>query len=219
MAWSKVVIAFLALQSIVTLLSMHSAAGDLLSPILQPIFDNVCNHSVECGKGSCQETSDSLFGFVCNCDKGWTQFHVGDNFRFLPCIIPKCDINYSCSNDTTTRATAPLPNHPNFSLSDPCLLSYCGGGTCVKTSTFGHRCDCQEGFSNLLNQTSLPCYRDCSLGADCANLGISLPNSPPSPPSLPDSGGSSSSGGCRFSANSLRWILLTLAMAVVGAAP
>lgn len=51
----------------------------------------------------------------------------------------------------------------SFALFFPtaCSWTYCGGGTCVKKSTLGHICDCKEGFSNLLNETGFPCFRDC----------------------------------------------------------
>lgn len=43
-----------------------------------------------------------------------------------------------------------------------CSWAYCGGGTCVKTSDMGgHKCECNEGFSNLLNVSTLPCYGSC----------------------------------------------------------
>jgi hypothetical protein len=43
-----------------------------------------------------------------------------------------------------------------------CLMQYCGdGGACEKASDFAHRCSCRDGYSNLLNDTSYPCYRQC----------------------------------------------------------
>ncbi|WOL20643.1 hypothetical protein Cni_G29448 [Canna indica] len=140
---------------------------------------------------------ENPLGFVCNCDHGWSQFHVADHFRFLPCVVPNCSINYSCHNESVISAPPPFPPATNLSLWDPCLYNYCGGGTCVDISAFEHRCDCKDGFHNLLNVTSFPCFNDCSLGADCADLGIILPNSTagssPSP-SLSDAGNSSSAG-------------------------
>ncbi|XP_064958104.1 uncharacterized protein LOC135608952 [Musa acuminata AAA Group] len=207
MEWAQLVLVLVALQSITTLLPHGAAAEDPLSPFLAPAFDYICNKS-DCGKGTCEVSPEHAFGYVCNCKPGWTQFHIGDHFRFLPCVVPNCSISYSCHNDSMPPAPSPLPNPLNFSLWDPCLYSFCGGGTCVKTSTSEHRCDCKAGFKNLLNDSSLPCYRDCSLGADCANLGITLSNStsPASPPSLSDNG--SSSGGDMLAPNTLLWMVV-----------
>ncbi|URE17260.1 EGF [Musa troglodytarum] len=199
MGWVEAVLVLVVLQSVTTSLPHWADAGDLLSPLISTyshvfkISDEICNNSVECGKGSCQVSTDDSLGFVCKCNPGWSQFHIGDYFRFLPCIIPNCSINYSCSNGTLAPAASPSPHPTNVSKLDPCSYSYCGAGTCVSRSTFGYRCECREGFSNLLNMTIFPCYRDCSLGGDCANLGITLSNSSSSsPPSLSDNGSSSS---------------------------
>ncbi|URD96073.1 EGF [Musa troglodytarum] len=92
-------------------------------------------------------------------------------------------INSACQNEPMAQAASPSPTpHPNelISLLDPCLYSFCGDGTCVKTSTFGHRCDCNEGFSNLLNKSSLPCYRDCSIDNSCNKDAVG-PSPSPSP--------------------------------------
>ena len=46
-----------------------------------------------------------------------------------------------------------------------CLMQYCGddgGGTCEKASDFTHRCSCRDGYANLLNDTSYPCYQQCT---------------------------------------------------------
>ncbi|XP_038984842.1 neurogenic locus notch homolog protein 3-like [Phoenix dactylifera] len=200
----KVALVLVALQATTFLLPQRAAAGDFLSPILNATCANV-----DCGKGTCNASVDQGLGFVCECNPGWSQFHVGDSFRFSPCVIPNCSINYSCSNHSETPAPSP-PTPSNSSMLDPCFWSYCGGGTCVKTSSFDHRCECQEGFSNLLNETRLPCYRDCSLGADCANLGITLSNAttPSSPPSLSDNG--SSFAGDSFAPTNLLWLLVLM---------
>lgn len=42
-----------------------------------------------------------------------------------------------------------------------CIWSFCGRGRCVRTTSLGHRCECKEGFSNLLNHTNLPCLKEC----------------------------------------------------------
>ena len=42
-----------------------------------------------------------------------------------------------------------------------CYWIYCGEGTCNKTATYKHVCECNPGYSNLLNITHFPCYRQC----------------------------------------------------------
>ncbi|XP_017220895.1 uncharacterized protein LOC108197716 [Daucus carota subsp. sativus] len=162
-----------------------------LAPIFSPIFDNVCK-AVECGKGSCKASQNSTFFFSCECEPGWKQSFSDDDgdFRFLPCIIPNCSMDYSC---THTKAPAPAPvqdedKPTNASIFDPCRWADCGGGKCNKTAQFQYTCQCEKDYYNLLNATYLPCLRDCALGADCANLGISIlkPSSSASPSTLPD---------------------------------
>ncbi|XP_042442217.1 protein crumbs homolog 1-like [Zingiber officinale] len=203
----KVEVVVLTLLALLQFLatSHRADAGNPLAPLLQPLFGNMCNRSTQCGRGTCEESSDVFFGYVCNCDRGWSQFHVGESFRFLPCVVPNCSLNYKCFNDSGTPATPPeSPRFPN--ISNICSVAYCGGGQCVQNSTFGYHCDCHEGYNNLLNSTNLPCYRDCSLGADCSDLGITLNNSSSSsPPSLSDNGGNPSGGGM-FAPNSYMWI-------------
>ncbi|XP_074566864.1 uncharacterized protein LOC141823475 isoform X2 [Curcuma longa] len=202
-----VVVTLLALQFLAA--SHRAEARNPLAPLLGPLFDNMCNRSfVSCGRGTCEESSDATFGYVCNCDGGWSQFHVGDSFRFLPCVVPNCSVNYKCFDDSETPAAPPEPPHIT-NLSDLCSYAYCGGGNCVRNSTFGHRCECHEGYSNLLNITSFPCYRDCSFGADCSDLGISLYNSSSSSsqPSLSSRG--------RFAPCSLFWMGSSLGISIV----
>lgn len=163
-----------------------------LSPLLAPVIGSLCK-AVACGKGNCTATT-GLPGYRCDCDPGWKQMHVGDSLRFLPCVIPNCTIDRACSNDTSAPAPAPSPR--NFSLSpDPCEVAYCGsGGTCKNGTGLSYHCECKQGFSNLLNMTTMPCFQECSIGADCAGIGI-LPSTnsqtPPPPP-----GSASASNNC-----------------------
>ncbi|XP_010917797.1 uncharacterized protein [Elaeis guineensis] len=206
MGWAKVALVLVALQA--TTLLLPQASGDLLTPLIAPILNASCD-KVECGKGTCKASSDDVFGYVCKCNSGWSQFHIGDSFRFSPCVMPNCSINYSCSNQSQPPSPSPPPA-TNSSMLDPCFWSYCGGGTCIKTSTIDHRCECKEGFSNLLNETRFPCYRDCSLGGDCSSLGITVSNSTTSasPPSLSDNG--NSFAGDPFAPNNLLWLLVLM---------
>ncbi|MBA0575752.1 hypothetical protein Golob_027541, partial [Gossypium lobatum] len=64
----------------------------------------------------------------------------------------------------------------NRSIFDICRWTNCGGGSCNKTSPFTYDCKCSEGYFNLLNVSVFPCYRECAIGLDCANLGITTLN-------------------------------------------
>ncbi|XP_057958302.1 uncharacterized protein LOC131151116 [Malania oleifera] len=163
--------------------------GDFLSPLLSPVLDDVCKE-VECGKGTCKPSPNSSFFFVCECETGWSQSASNNTslLKFLPCVIPNCTMNYSCS-----EASAPIQqkaiNPLNESIFDPCFWSYCGGGSCSKKSNFTHSCNCNDGYYNLLNTTSFPCFKECAFGVDCSTLGITVTNkSASSTPSMADAG-------------------------------
>ncbi|CAN6290590.1 unnamed protein product [Urochloa humidicola] len=164
-----------------------------LAPIFAPVINSICS-TVACGKGNCTVAPGTL-GYRCECDPGWTQLHVGDSLRFLPCVIPNCSIDSSCSSGSPAPAPTPLPAPKNFSL-DPCELAYCGtGGTCRNGSGLSYHCECKEGYSNLLNMTTMPCFQNCSIGADCSRIGI-LPfsNSSSNSPTPPSSESVSNNG-------------------------
>ncbi|KZV54420.1 hypothetical protein F511_09735 [Dorcoceras hygrometricum] len=145
--------------------------------ILDPYFDNICNE-VQCGKGSCQSDRSYPFGFKCVCDSGWKRTRLDDSdeqdLLYLPCIIPNCSLDYSCM-----PAAPPAPPVPhNTSIFDPCYWIYCGEGTCTKNTTRTHICQCNTGYSNLLNISAFPCYSDCAIRADdCQRLGIRVSRS------------------------------------------
>ncbi|CAI9102615.1 OLC1v1000912C1 [Oldenlandia corymbosa var. corymbosa] len=159
---------------LLVLLAPVFTKGDFLSPLV----DNICNE-VECGKGTCQPAVGSPFNFKCICEPNWkrTRLDNEDDLQFLPCVIPNCSLDYSCM-----PAPPPVPPFPNnFSVFDPCYWMYCGEGTCVKNSTYGHTCQCNNGRSNLLDISVFPCYSECALGSDCSRLGIKVSNSVSSP--------------------------------------
>lgn len=143
-----------------------------LSYLLPPVFDDVCKEVV-CGKGTCKPSNQSaLFLFECECNPGWKQANYGpaENFKFLPCVVPNCTINYSCMN-----ASSPVQDkgsRANESIFDPCHWTNCGGGFCNKTSNFTYSCECAKDYYNILNDTSLPCFLDCAIGMDCSRQGI-----------------------------------------------
>ncbi|KAJ7286627.1 hypothetical protein O6H91_Y326800 [Diphasiastrum complanatum] len=134
---------------------------------------NVCK-DINCLHGSCVQVNE-LIPFQCQCDKGWKNLL---NISFLGCGIPNCNFNLSC----VKAVTSPAPAAPPVSFSsilDPCWLPVCGeGGDCRitnKTSLLpSYVCDCYKGYSNLFNSSSAICAPNCSLGADCSDLGISV---------------------------------------------
>ncbi|GMJ01910.1 hypothetical protein like AT4G14746 [Hibiscus trionum] len=178
----------LALLSIfLLLLHLKIAKSDLLSPLLSPLFDDVCKE-VECGRGKCQSSLNATLPFyICECDPGWKQtFSDKDDhqhLKFLPCIVPNCTVNSACSDaPSPVQEKETKMNHSAF---DICSWTDCGGGSCNKTSPFTYDCQCSEGYFNLLNVSSFPCYKECSIGMDCANLGISMTNMSTSTPLTP----------------------------------
>ncbi|XVE54339.1 hypothetical protein DITRI_Ditri03aG0072200 [Diplodiscus trichospermus] len=155
--------------------------------ISNPISANACA-TVDCGQGTCRETDSSLLGFECDCYSGWKHFQIGP-LVLPPCIIPNCTLDFSCG-----EGSPPPPSPPNFNLSDPCTLTWCGDGSC-KTNGTGYECDCNAGSDNLLDMPDLPCFKECSLGADCHGVGLGKPPPPPPPfDSLPPDQSSSYPG-------------------------
>lgn len=196
---------FLLLESVST-----ESLSDRLAPIFSPIMDDVCK-GIECGKGTCKPSSSSTFFFECECDSGWkhTTSENSDHFKFLPCVIPNCSLDYSCA-----EAPAPISdksNKGNTSFFDPCYWMDCGGGTCNKTSKLAYNCECGEGYYNLLNVTTFPCFKECAIGMDCTNLGISVSNKSTSPPTpaLADNASSTTH------ANSITFVILMMFVAMV----
>ncbi|KAD3337969.1 hypothetical protein E3N88_33490 [Mikania micrantha] len=179
---------FLLLQS----WSVVTGAGDFLAPLLSPIFEDVCKQ-VKCGNGICKPSDNNTIPFECECSPGWKQIAATSDqyLKFLPCVIPNCTFDYSCS-----KASPPVQekdNRRNESIFDVCQWIDCGGGRCESMSLFTHKCTCNEGYHNLLNLTFSPCFRECSLGLDCKDLDIGFNDKPsPPPPSL--SGDSSNQG-------------------------
>ncbi|XVE98240.1 hypothetical protein REPUB_Repub03eG0088600 [Reevesia pubescens] len=164
----------------------NSVAFNLNIP---PIPVNACA-IVNCGQGTCQEKDGGLFGFECDCYSGWKKFQIG-SIVLPPCIIPNCTLNFGCG--AGSPSPPPSPSSPSFNLSDPCTFTWCGDGSC-KTNGSGYECDCNAGADNLLDKAALPCFNECSLGADCQGLLLGPP--PPSPsdsnPSPPTSDSNSS---------------------------
>ncbi|XP_010553290.1 PREDICTED: uncharacterized protein LOC104823419 [Tarenaya hassleriana] len=149
-------------------------------PSLSPFLDKVCE-KVECGRGRCRVDRNEAFGFRCECDDGWKTSFDGSNHTFLPCIVPDCNINSACAPAPPPTPEKEIPR--NRSFFDPCHWAYCGGGTCRKDDDddFKHTCDCNNGFTNLLNKTYFPCFGQCDLGSNCSRI-ISSANAEDSSP-------------------------------------
>ncbi|KAL5566252.1 hypothetical protein UlMin_029416 [Ulmus minor] len=166
--------AFIAILAALPIASFASG-WDNIAP---SIAEELCKE-VECGRGKCNPDASFPLGFTCQCDNGWkrTRDEVDDDdLKFLPCVIPDCTLNYG----TCQPAPPPVPEKEvprNISAFDPCYWAYCGEGTCTKNKTYTHQCQCNSGFTNLLNITAFPCYSDCTLGSDCSRLGIKVADS------------------------------------------
>ncbi|XP_039114717.1 delta and Notch-like epidermal growth factor-related receptor [Dioscorea cayenensis subsp. rotundata] len=214
MGAAKVLVILVAIIQLVSpWMGLTTASGaDAFAPFLSPFTNGLCD-GVDCGKGTCKTSESHLFGFTCECNQGWTQFHIGDHFRFLPCNIPNCTVDYSCSKDIAPTAAPPESTPSNLSLFDPCLWSTCGGGECRKTGAYDHKCDCKAGYSNLLNISSFPCLKECSLTGDCAKLGITLSNSTSS--NTTDNSSSSGTNSASFRSKNLVWLFIILTSLVM----
>ncbi|KAI6692580.1 hypothetical protein NL676_020290 [Syzygium grande] len=140
-----------------------------------PFYAKPCD-AVECGKGTCVANSTYPWDYICECEAGWkrTRLDNEDDYKFLPCVIPNCSLQYSC-----VPAPQPLPPVPhNLSFFDPCYWTYCGGGTCTQSISHGQICQCNSGYSNLMNISVFPCFNECAIGAaDCAKLGVKISSS------------------------------------------
>lgn len=195
---------------ILVLLPCSVSSNFTLAPIFSSIFDEVCKH-VECGKGTCKTSNESL-GYVCECEPGWLQnpSKQDDNLKFLPCVIPNCTVDFSCSR--VPSPAAEKEKRTNDSVFDPCHWADCGGGTCNKTSALTHKCECNDGYYNLLNVTAFPCFKECALGTDCSNLGINVKNKSSSPTGVPANSNDQASA---TSISDLKWkIMVSLALAL-----
>ncbi|KAF4352878.1 uncharacterized protein LOC115722831 [Cannabis sativa] len=183
-----------------------SSVGDLLSPILAPVFDDICK-PVQCGKGTCKASSDTTFLFECVCQPGWKQTtsNQTDHLKFLPCVIPDCTMDYSCTKAPSVKDKATKPDDTVF---DPCRWSECRAGSCNATSAFTYDCKCPAGYSNLLNISSFPCFQSCELGMDCSNLGLFPTNN--SSPSTPSAADNSKNQASSISQGHSLWLIITM---------
>ncbi|KAL1548630.1 hypothetical protein AAHA92_16838 [Salvia divinorum] len=169
---------YAAIVAITLALGSASASAKFTIPFLG---HNVCKVNVFCGKGKCVASNSSSFGFACECEKGWTQSrpHDSTSFKFLPCVVPQFTVNFSSGDNYKAPAPAPSINKSSF---DPCSWTNCGGGTCKKTSMLTHSCECKDGYYNLFNSSSFPCYKQRAIGGESPDPGNTMTNSStPSP--------------------------------------
>ncbi|KAK3190120.1 hypothetical protein Dsin_029681 [Dipteronia sinensis] len=167
-----------SLTAILLFFHPMTTTSDFLSPLLSPVMDDVCK-KVGCGKGKCKASfsMNSSFFYECECDPGWMQTpsqHADDFPKFLPCIVPNCTLDTTCT--AAPSSVQDKATKTNGSIFDPCYWTDCGGGSCNKTSPFTYNCECAEGYFNLFNVSAFSCFKECSIGMDCANLGISMSN-------------------------------------------
>ncbi|XP_006829632.3 uncharacterized protein LOC18425012 isoform X2 [Amborella trichopoda] len=146
-----------------------------------PIIDGVCK-LVDCGQGTCNASNQFLVPFKCVCFPGWKNIEIGTLVGFLPCVIPNCTLDLGCGESAPPPPFSLLPPilPPPINLSDPCTYTLCGEGKCVTIDETSHVCECNPGSANLLGSSNLPCFKQCSLGADCGGIGFGAPPPPSS---------------------------------------
>ncbi|CAN6299374.1 unnamed protein product [Urochloa humidicola] len=183
---------------------------------------SLCDTAV-CGKGNCTEMPGLIPGvtipgvnfYKCNCDPGWSQ--PLDFFPFSPCIVPNCSFDGSCFNLNQSQTSPKGGGVPT----DVCFAVNCGAGGACKAgdALLSYSCECQPGYTNMLNLAALPCVKSCFSGKGCSALGLapptpsSQPPHPLSPPPTEDhdsSGTSAPPSGTKGSVSSRRLLQLLL---------
>ncbi|XP_011032421.1 PREDICTED: neurogenic locus notch homolog protein 2-like [Populus euphratica] len=167
MAFSKALPFVAMLIVVLPMVAMADIDGNMTA-----FHERLCQE-VDCGMGTCVGDISYPLGYKCQCQTGWKQTQYDDDFndehKFLPCVIPNCTLNYgSCQPAPPPAPQKAVPR--NSSFFDPCYWMYCGDGTCTNNGTYRYRCSCNSGFSNLLSTSYYPCYSQCTLGSDCAEI-------------------------------------------------
>ncbi|XP_047337086.1 uncharacterized protein LOC124940605 [Impatiens glandulifera] len=116
-------------------------------------------------------------------------------------------MDYSCAE--VSPPVQDKQNRTTESIFDPCHWAECGGGSCNRTSMFTYSCNCREGYLNLLNITTFPCYKDCAIGMDCLSLGIPVSNKSSSPPPHILSNNNTNQANWRCT-NNMAWLISIL---------
>ncbi|WMV22237.1 hypothetical protein MTR67_015622 [Solanum verrucosum] len=138
---------------------VSTSFASLAYGVSKELFDGSCCSSgvcekVDCVKGKCVETGEFL----------------GLGF--------KCE----CDPGWTQMQLGPLA-FPACTLPNSCSLIWCGDGKC-EISGMGHYCKCNEGSSQYMNMSKLPCLDECVYGADCKGVALEPKPSLPLPPFL-----------------------------------
>ncbi|KAI3902010.1 hypothetical protein MKW98_013684 [Papaver atlanticum] len=183
------------LPFLIVFIVLNSKLGN--SQLPDPSADPVCK-GVDCVQGKCKPSDRLVPPFDCDCNPGWKKPQFGV-FTWPICMVPNCTMNFDCGG--TSLPTPPLPQNTTAT----CL--WCGDGTCVKDGD-ANVCQCSQGSANLLNKKDLPCFKECSFGADCINLGFDF-GSPP-PPSWTENGQGSGSAPDAPSSSGARQTLTML---------
>ncbi|XP_057450695.1 uncharacterized protein LOC130742613 isoform X2 [Lotus japonicus] len=203
-----------ALVSLFLLLSLFTCN---VSTTSTPLMSNPTQESdaidicktMFCGKGTCQASETELLGFTCDCDSGWKKIKVGVpplEFELPPCLLPNCTLDMQCGNGSQ------LPSlQPPKDASNPCLLNFCGDGTCERIgSGFGFRCQCNEGSANILNDPRMTCLKKCALGAGCNGFDLGFHDPPPPPQQNTGPGSTGGSSGAMLNCSRGLQMLITI---------
>ncbi|KAJ8773473.1 hypothetical protein K2173_004303 [Erythroxylum novogranatense] len=169
---------------------------------------------INCGQGTCVANGSAALGFGCQCNTGWEKMQLGP-LTFPSCVVPNCTLDFQCGDASPPPPPVSVPPAP-FNISSPCNLVWCGDGTCTANGS-DHICECNKGSANLFNKTNLACFRECSFGADCFNLGLGFPRSSLPAPSPPASGSVGNGSGTEdsYSSRGLRTLTLILLPAIL----
>ncbi|XP_031106339.1 uncharacterized protein LOC116010993 [Ipomoea triloba] len=156
-----------AMEFLLPILFVLSLSIFPATPQFIPLLGDPCANDDVCGKGKCELNSSALLGFDCACDSGWTKMEFFGRI-FTPCVFPNC-----------SSFNPPLPPIPEFNITSPCNLIWCGDGNCVVNGTT-HYCQCSHGSDNVFNATALPCLKkEWSLELDCGGVRLGQDSPPP----------------------------------------
>ncbi|PHU24722.1 hypothetical protein BC332_09829 [Capsicum chinense] len=108
----------------------------------------------------------------------------------VDCVKGKCvetgaflGLGFECVCDPgwTQMQLGPVA-FPACTVPNSCSLIWCGNGKCEITGT-GYDCKCNEGSTQYMNMSKLPCLDECALGANCKGVTLDPLRSLPPPPS------------------------------------
>ncbi|KAK9683489.1 hypothetical protein RND81_10G144700 [Saponaria officinalis] len=134
-----------------------------------------------CGMGTCRNLTAFPY-YQCLCLPGWSQFFGNKSAAQanVPCVFPRCTYNDTCENsDEKEQQLHRLrPQDYGDDQGDSICSadnSICGEGSCKSSKsqfaeTSPYTCICREGTSNLMGNSSLPCFSSCTFGDNCSSL-------------------------------------------------